>query len=173
MSSGFFLHSNPTSVWNADDFSLFEGCIICPNNCVVCFPMFKWMCWIYSYAVIKRDPLYLVLNVFTLFLFIPNFNNFLLQLCSNWQHFYDPESGISTYYIGVSSVYNVNVTDIANLTEVGRRLHKTCVPVDPTHPLEHGKTYYTIVWMIGVLWTLSVLEDPRSLYSIWYPIFLE
>jgi hypothetical protein len=66
------------------------------------------------------------------------------KLCSNWQHFYDAESGISKYMLGVSSDVNSSTTDIANLTEVSRRLHTTCVPV--SRDLEHGKTYYTIVW---------------------------
>ena len=48
--------------------------------------------------------------------------------------------------MGVSSIPDVNITDIANLTEISRKLHKTCVSVDPDQPLEHGNTYYTIVW---------------------------
>ena len=66
------------------------------------------------------------------------------KLCSNWQHFYDAESGISKYMLGVSSDVNSSTTDIDNLTGVSRRLHTTCVPV--SRDLEHGKTYYTIVW---------------------------
>ncbi|VDI54125.1 Hypothetical predicted protein [Mytilus galloprovincialis] len=66
------------------------------------------------------------------------------QLCSNWRHFYDQESGISMYMVGVSSERNINNTDIANTTEISRQTHTTCVSVNKV--LEHGKTYYTIVW---------------------------
>ena len=92
---------------------------------------------LFSYVVIEKNQLFIgfYINFFPI-----SSNNFLLQLCSNWQHFFDPESGISTYYLGVSSVHNVSVTDIANLTKISRGLHKTCVPIDTTHPLEHGKT---------------------------------
>ncbi|VDI79784.1 Hypothetical predicted protein [Mytilus galloprovincialis] len=73
-----------------------------------------------------------------------NYTKNFLTLCSNWRHFYDQESGISMYMVGVSSERNINNTDIANTTEISRQTHTTCVSVNKD--LEHGKTYYTIVW---------------------------
>ena len=46
--------------------------------------------------------------------------------------------------IGISSTKDMNNTDIAGLTEINRQSHMTCLPV--TEDLEHGETYYTIVW---------------------------
>ncbi|XP_076076023.1 uncharacterized protein LOC143046845 [Mytilus galloprovincialis] len=65
-------------------------------------------------------------------------------LCSNWKQFYDAESGISVYMIGISSTKDMNNTGIAGLTEINKQSHMTCLPV--TEDLEHGETYYTIVW---------------------------
>jgi hypothetical protein len=61
--------------------------------------------------------------------------------------FYDPESGIAFYMVSVGSVPDINVTDIANLTQYNRKTHEACVQLTTGHYLEHGKTYYTTVWM--------------------------
>ncbi|XP_076086943.1 uncharacterized protein LOC143057517 [Mytilus galloprovincialis] len=68
------------------------------------------------------------------------------RICSNWLHFYDPESGIGLYLVSVSSVKEINVTDIANLTEFSRTTHEACVELTPDNYLEHGHTYFTTVW---------------------------
>ncbi|CAG2214886.1 unnamed protein product [Mytilus edulis] len=68
------------------------------------------------------------------------------RICANWLHFYDPESGIGLYLVSVSSVKQINVTDIANLTEYSRTTHEACVELTPDKYLEHGHTYFTTVW---------------------------
>ncbi|CAG2236309.1 unnamed protein product [Mytilus edulis] len=67
-------------------------------------------------------------------------------ICANWLHFYDPESGIGLYLVSVGSVKQINVTDIANLTEYSRTTHEACVELTPENHLEHGHTYFTTVW---------------------------
>ena len=67
-------------------------------------------------------------------------------MCANWLKFYDPESGIAFYMVSVGSVPDINVTDIANLTQYNRKTHEACVQLTTGHYLEHGKTYYTTVW---------------------------
>ncbi|CAC5384518.1 unnamed protein product [Mytilus coruscus] len=67
-------------------------------------------------------------------------------LCANWLHFYDPESGIAFYMVSAGSLPDINVTDIANLTQYNRKTHEACVPLSTDQYLEHGKTYYTTVW---------------------------
>ncbi|VDI41391.1 Hypothetical predicted protein [Mytilus galloprovincialis] len=67
-------------------------------------------------------------------------------LCANWLHFYDPESGIAFYMVSAGSLPDINVTDIANLTQYNRKTHEACVPLSTGQYLEHGKTYYTTVW---------------------------
>ena len=64
----------------------------------------------------------------------------------NWKDFYDPESGISFYMVGVGSEPFPNITDVANLTKIRRQTHETCFTLKPGFYLEHGATYYTIVW---------------------------
>ncbi|XP_063408918.1 uncharacterized protein LOC134692399 [Mytilus trossulus] len=68
------------------------------------------------------------------------------RICANWLHFYDPESGIGLYLVSVSSVKQINVTDVANLTEYSRTTHEACVELTPGSHLEHGHTYFTTVW---------------------------
>ncbi|VDI73733.1 Hypothetical predicted protein, partial [Mytilus galloprovincialis] len=68
------------------------------------------------------------------------------KICGNWLHFYDPESGIGLYLVSVSSVKQINVTDIANLTEYSRTTHEACVELTPENYLKHGLTYFTTVW---------------------------
>ncbi|VDI67222.1 Hypothetical predicted protein [Mytilus galloprovincialis] len=68
------------------------------------------------------------------------------KICANWLHFYDPESGIGLYLVSVSSVKQINVTDIANLTEYSRTTHEACVELTPENYLEHGHTYFTTLW---------------------------
>ena len=48
--------------------------------------------------------------------------------------------------VSVGSVPDINVTDIANLTQYNRKTHEACVQLTAGHYLEHGKTYYTTVW---------------------------
>ncbi|CAG2187681.1 unnamed protein product [Mytilus edulis] len=68
------------------------------------------------------------------------------QLCSNWHHFYDPESGIGYYMVSAGSEPEINVTDVANLTEYDRRTYEVCIELTADNYLEHGQTYYTTVW---------------------------
>ena len=68
------------------------------------------------------------------------------QLCANWHHFYDPESGIDFYLVSVGSEPITNMTDVANLTLYDRKTHEVCVQLEPENYLEHGLTYFTTVW---------------------------
>lgn len=48
--------------------------------------------------------------------------------------------------VSASSIQDINITDIANLTQYNRKTHEACVPLSQGQYLEHGKTYYTTVW---------------------------
>ena len=48
--------------------------------------------------------------------------------------------------VSVGSENEINVTDIANLTQYNRKTHEACVQLPEGQYLEHGKTYYTTVW---------------------------
>ncbi|XP_071152144.1 uncharacterized protein, partial [Mytilus edulis] len=49
----------------------------------------------------------------------------------------------------LSSVKEINSTDIANLTAYSRTTHGACVELTPENYLEHGHTYYTTVWALN------------------------
>ncbi|KAK3612515.1 hypothetical protein CHS0354_024486 [Potamilus streckersoni] len=66
------------------------------------------------------------------------------QICSNWLNFFDTESGISKYAIGVGT--NPGQTDIANLTMVEQYVHETCLALQDDKQLQHGHKYFTVVW---------------------------
>ncbi|KAL5015119.1 hypothetical protein ScPMuIL_009389 [Solemya velum] len=65
-------------------------------------------------------------------------------ICSNWEDFYDEESGISFYLLGVGT--EPDTTDIADLMRVDRRVHQSCVELEEENYLEHGKTYYNVLY---------------------------
>ena len=68
----------------------------------------------------------------------------MFQICSNWQHFYDPESGITMYMLSVGS--ERNITDVANLTQFSYRESSACIELPPSRYLTHNQIYYTTVW---------------------------
>ncbi|KAL5013969.1 hypothetical protein ScPMuIL_008239 [Solemya velum] len=65
------------------------------------------------------------------------------RICSNWENFYDHESGIAYYLLGVGT--ERNTTDVAELIRVDHQLHEACVILED-ELLEHGKTYYNILY---------------------------
>lgn len=65
------------------------------------------------------------------------------QICSNWENFYDHESGIAYYLLGVGT--ERNTTDVAELIRVDHQIHEACVILED-ELLEHGKTYYNILY---------------------------
>lgn len=67
-----------------------------------------------------------------------------LQICSNWKGFFDPESGISSYEIGVGT--EAGLTDIAELKKLQHQSHLYCVLLDENSTLIHDNVYYTVVW---------------------------
>ena len=67
-----------------------------------------------------------------------------LQICVNWFDFYDPESGISKYRVGIGR--EPGKTDIIKLTEISGKQHSTCLILDKDIRLEHGKIYFAVVW---------------------------
>ena len=68
----------------------------------------------------------------------------LFQICFNWVNFYDPESGISYYLVGAGT--RPGLTDVVRLTEISYKQQSACLDVSPRNVLEHGKTYYGVVW---------------------------
>ncbi|KAK3612537.1 hypothetical protein CHS0354_024514 [Potamilus streckersoni] len=66
------------------------------------------------------------------------------QICSNWLNFFDPESGIGKYAVGVGT--KQGLTDIANLTLVEQYVHETCLALQDDKQLQHGHKYFTVVW---------------------------
>ncbi|KAL5014713.1 hypothetical protein ScPMuIL_008983 [Solemya velum] len=65
-------------------------------------------------------------------------------ICSNWEDFYDEESGIAFYLLGVGT--EPDITDVADLMRVDRRVHESCVELKEENYLEHGKTYYNVLY---------------------------
>ena len=61
--------------------------------------------------------------------------------------FYDPESGISAYLVGVGS--SSGQTDIVPLQEVYYKEHTKCFDLTSDRVLQHGKTYYAIVYGVN------------------------
>lgn len=66
------------------------------------------------------------------------------KICFNWVNFYDPESGISYYLVGAGT--RPGLTDVVRLTEISYKQQSACLDVSPRNVLEHGKTYYGVVW---------------------------
>jgi hypothetical protein len=62
----------------------------------------------------------------------------------NWYGFYDPESGISSYEIGVGT--SPGSTDVAELKTLKQNEHSYCVDLDENSTLIHDHVYYPIVW---------------------------
>ena len=52
----------------------------------------------------------------------------------------------STWWALGQSHSPIYITDVANLTKITRQTHETCFTLKPGFYLEHGATYYTIVW---------------------------
>lgn len=48
--------------------------------------------------------------------------------------------------VSAGSEPDINVTDVANLTEYDRRTHEVCIELTADNYLKHGQTYYTTVW---------------------------
>ena len=69
---------------------------------------------------------------------------FPFQICSNWQSFYDPQSGIAMYMVGVGS--SPNETDVANLTRFSSQSHVACVELKPDRYLKHNQKYFSTVY---------------------------
>ena len=67
-----------------------------------------------------------------------------LQICVNWFDFFDPESGISKYRVGIGR--EPGKTDIIKLTEISGKQHSTCLILGQDIQLEHGKIYFAVVW---------------------------
>jgi hypothetical protein len=67
-----------------------------------------------------------------------------LQICANWHDFFDPESGISFYKVGVGS--RRNLTDVAGLRKFHAHTYTGCVPLESNHTLQHTHVYYIVVW---------------------------
>ncbi|XP_062596534.1 uncharacterized protein LOC134257978, partial [Saccostrea cucullata] len=66
------------------------------------------------------------------------------KICSNWEGFYDPQSGIAIYMVSVGS--SPNTTDVANLTHFSSKVHFACVELDQDKYLEHNKKYFSKVY---------------------------
>ena len=65
------------------------------------------------------------------------------QICVNWFDFYDPESGVSKYMVGVGT--KPGLANIVRLTQQSSKQHSTCFMLDDGNKLEHGKLYYGVV----------------------------
>ena len=72
---------------------------------------------------------------------------YVLQICANWKNFYDPESGISSFLLGVGTSFGQ--TDVIRLRQIGPAEHRACIPVSDTTPLVHGSKYYTTVYALN------------------------
>ena len=74
------------------------------------------------------------------------FNNayFYFQICFNWAGFYDPESGISKFMVGVGT--SPGLTDVVRLTRQGGKQYSACLLLNNDNHLKHGNTYYGVVW---------------------------
>ena len=66
------------------------------------------------------------------------------QICLNWIDFNDPESGISYYLVGVGT--KPGLTDVVRLTEISVQQISVCLDVSGTVMLEHGQSYFGVVW---------------------------
>eukprot|EP00105_Crassostrea_gigas_P044578 XP_019928726.1 PREDICTED: uncharacterized protein LOC105342845 [Crassostrea gigas] len=73
-----------------------------------------------------------------------DFTRYEDKICSNWQSFYDPQSGIAMYMVGVGS--SPNQTDVANLTRFSSKSHVACVELKPDKYLSHNQKYFTTVY---------------------------
>jgi hypothetical protein len=62
----------------------------------------------------------------------------------NWYGFYDPQSGIHSYEIGVGT--SPGSTDVAELKTLKHNEHSYCVDLDENSTLIHDHVYYPIVW---------------------------
>lgn len=58
-------------------------------------------------------------------------------MCTNWRHFFDPESGISAYKWGLGT--EPGVMDTLEPVEVSRSVHSYCGRVT----LQHNVKYFT------------------------------
>ena len=65
-------------------------------------------------------------------------------MCANWVDFYDPDSGIAAYKYGVGT--KPGSTDVSDLIELSSMRYETCITLDSSNLLEHGKTYYNVIW---------------------------
>ncbi|KAI8518956.1 hypothetical protein Bbelb_022130, partial [Branchiostoma belcheri] len=65
----------------------------------------------------------------------------LNEVCANWRDFYDPESGLKTYWWGVGST--PGETDLMAFQSVDTRTHQACASL--ATPLVHMSKYYTTV----------------------------
>jgi len=61
----------------------------------------------------------------------------------NWFGFYDPESGISDYQIGVGTA--AGLTDISELVTIEHSIHQTCISLDVNSTLVHNHVYYIFI----------------------------
>lgn len=68
----------------------------------------------------------------------------ILQICANWFGFFDPESGIARYQIGVGT--QPGLTDIHELSTERHHSHYTCLTLNVNSTLVHDNVYYIIVW---------------------------
>ncbi|XP_060596420.1 uncharacterized protein LOC132750448 [Ruditapes philippinarum] len=66
------------------------------------------------------------------------------QICLNWFNFYDPESGIASYEIGVGT--SAGLTDVVELKKLKHTEHNYCLTLDENSTLIHNNVYYPIVW---------------------------
>lgn len=112
----------------------------------------------------------------------------LLQICSNWHNFYDPQSGIAMYMVGVGS--SPNDTDVANLTRFSSKSHVACVELKPDRYLQHNQKYFTTVYayngghkqqnvsaisnggMISLILLCSFIERLNRPLGYWYVLFV-
>jgi hypothetical protein len=62
----------------------------------------------------------------------------------NWFNFYDPESGIASYEIGVGTL--AGLTDVVELKKLKHSEHNYCLTLDENSTLIHNNVYYPIVW---------------------------
>ena len=65
-------------------------------------------------------------------------------MCANWLDFYDPDSGISSYNYGIGTTAGEH--DVAGLVEISYTQYEACITLDSDNLLEHGKTYYNVIW---------------------------
>ena len=90
-------------------------------------------CVIFSFMIITQNKITCIKTDF-----------FPFQICSNWQRFYDPQSGIAMYMVGVGS--SPNKTDVANLTRFSSQSHVACVKLKPDRYLTHNQKYFSTVY---------------------------